>query len=82
MVLQVPRVDRVSPGQQGGLVLLEILDQKANKERSDLQDRRVIEDLLEVLEVLALMDRLVNRDRLDQVVMLAVLDSLGRWVSQ
>jgi len=47
-----------------------------------LQDRRVIEDLLEVLEVLALMDRLVNRDRLDQVVMLAVLDSLGRWVSQ
>lgn len=76
---KVPRVDRVSPGQQGGLVLLEILDQKANKERSDLQDRRVIEDLLEVLEVLALMDRLVNRDRLDQVVMLAVLDSLGRW---
>ena len=63
---------------QDGPVQTDLLDNLANEGSTDFRDRRVIVDLLEVVELPDPTDRLVSLDRLDQLEDRAVLESLER----
>lgn len=72
---------RVLPANRDGLVRLDPQDSRAHKEQLDFEVRRVTLDLLDLLDVLDPMDRVVSKDRLAQLVELALLECLEIEVS-